>query len=183
MRQVVDAAVRRIKGGAGRDRAVPCLPRKREQGPIHGVEDVEARWTLPDDARQRIATGDDRRIVDARRTGPIRLELDADDPAHECSTFSSVIEARLVEDHFAARTVFPEYEGEFLEWGSERHAAFGQPSPILQDIDRVHAAGLILARRELGVERGTGKDVFAIFGRPGRLRSRVWIFRWQSRAH
>ena len=73
--QIADAAVRRIQGVATRDRAVPCLPRKREQCQIHGVEDVEARWTVPDDARKCIATCDDRRIVDARHLRPIGLNL------------------------------------------------------------------------------------------------------------
>jgi hypothetical protein len=182
VRQVADAAVRCIQGVASLDGALPCLPRKREQGPIHGVEDVDARRTLRADARQRIATRDDRRIVDARRTGPIRLELDADDPTHECPAFSSVIEARLVEDHLAARTVFPKYEGELPERGSEGHAAFGQTSPVLQDVDRVDAAGLIVARRELGVERGAGEDLLVVFGGPSRPRLQMWIFRWQSRA-
>ncbi|WP_166299369.1 hypothetical protein [Bradyrhizobium sp. 2S1] len=85
-----------------------------------------------------------------------------DDPTEERPSFSSAIEARLVEDHFAGRIAFPEYEGKLLERGSERYPAFRQPAPVFQDIDRVYKGGLIVARCEFSVERGMGEDaVFA----------------------
>jgi hypothetical protein len=183
VRQIADATARRLQEFATRDRAVTSLPRMREQGPIDRFEDVEAGRALRHDARQRIATREDRRIVDSRSPRPIRFEFDADDPAEERPSFPSIFEARLLEDHFAAQMAFTEYEGKLLERGSERHAAFGQLAQVLQDVDRVHEGGLILARRELCVERGTGEDVLATFSRRGQPRSQVWIYRWQSRTH
>ena len=57
------------------------LPRKRKQDPIHGIKDVATRWTATYGARQGTQTRLNHRIVGMQRTGPCRLEFQADDPS------------------------------------------------------------------------------------------------------